>query len=148
MTEYVYRRAMPRQVANGVDPDLFLPSKSMLRGLSVYASQLISPYSVFQLMIDDWRSRIEDEKCVNMLDLYPDVETAIRLGCRLIKISVSDINTFGFELDNPDVTGHLNISGDREKFKMNRINFVNLITLGSARILTADECLNRHINLD
>ncbi len=75
----------------------------------------------------------------------PNVNALVKKsGYRVVIIPISGIKTMGFSAEHfeePDATGHLNILGSVDQFISHQYDFVELIKIGQARILTVEECL-------
>ena len=146
---YVYRRVSPTQFnakKNEVTPDLFALGTAA-RGLSVYHASIVTPREALRSVIEDKRKQLastEDVVRVNTqkwLHKYPDVESLVAIGWRIVKLPVSEIIAMGFGLGEPDAQGHLNILGERSRFDDHIADFAELLKVGKARLLTKDECL-------
>ena len=80
-----------------------------MRGLSVFRSDIASPYQVLNECIEDRKKSMNDldeakrEKAAIWLSKNPDVETLIQKEYRVVEIPLSAIRELGFEeFDSPD----------------------------------------------
>ena len=80
-------------------------------------------------------------KAQKWLDKYPDVESLVAIGWRIVRLPVSEILAMGFGLGEPDAQGHLNVPGERSQFNDHTADFAELLKIGKAKLLTSDECL-------
>lgn len=145
---YVYRRVSPRQFVskkNEITPDVFALGTA-IKGLSVYHADSVSPRGALQTVIEDRRKQLAstDEEVIakaqEWLNKNPDVETLIGKGWRIVKLPVSEVKALGFDLEEPDTQGHLNILGERSQFDDHIADFTELLNTGKATLLSAEEC--------
>lgn len=75
----------------------------------------------------------------------PSVESMVEKGWKILRISLLDIEAMGFEWEETDAFGHVNILGERELFKNKRLDFFELVSSGRAILLTDEECLAEEV---
>lgn len=145
---YVYRRVAPDQWnrQGDVSAELFLLGKA-IKGLSVYHADKVTPREALQALIEEKRILLASINEVYRIQAQgwilknPDVETLVQKRWRIVKLPVSEIKAMGFELEEPDENGHLNILGESSRFDKYQDEFTELIKIGKATLLSAEECL-------
>ncbi len=146
---FVYRRVHPSQFnskTQKIRPQVFAlrPNED---GLSVFDASAVTARDALQAFIDDntARSGAEDEivrqRAQKMLEDYPDVETMVTKGWRIIQIPVAEILARGFHLTATEANGHLEIRGEPERFKERELDFAELVAEGIAPLLNDADCL-------
>jgi hypothetical protein len=149
LSAFLYRRVAPPNYKikkNEVSPQAFIPGPDM-RGLSVFRADMASPRQVLEARIEDERAKLASpdpavrERAEIWIDKNSTVEALVDKQYRVIEIPISAVISMGFRLEEPDEIGHLNILGSPESFDAHQLDFVELIVINAARVLTAEECL-------
>jgi hypothetical protein len=84
-------------------------------GLSSFDATVVTAREALQAFIEDNTARAHNEddtamaNARNRLEEYPDVETMVEKGWRIIAVPVSELRTRGFQLTDTEPNGHLEI---------------------------------------
>jgi hypothetical protein len=146
---FVYRRVSPPQFdskAQRIKPDVFAlrPNEE---GLSVFDARIVGPRGALQAFLDFYQNNLDAEDELlrdtarKRLEQYPDVETMVAKGWRVVQLAVAEVTQRGFSLTEPETDGHCEIRGERERFSVCQLEFVQLVADGVAPLLTETECL-------
>lgn len=131
-----------------VDADAFR-IQPWMKGLSVYRADIATPFRVLEARLDEARKQMESEneltrqKGLRFLTNNPDVRTLVVTSqYRVVRFPIAAVRSMGFDaFETPDETGHLSILGTVAEFDARAEQFIELIDIGVARILTIEECL-------